>query len=115
MQRDFYERLQADLMGLTREDLGKACDGLTKLKQTLGAPVAKAKKTVHDQRKAGPGALKKAGAALRKERERLFKDYAPGAEKFNKAARNYYCLRGKGVARKVVSPQEDFRPLDLSV
>ena len=115
MQRDFYERLEADLVGLTRDDLGKARDGLTKLKQTLGALVAKAKKTVHEQRKAGPRALKKAGTALRKEREQLFKDYAPGAVKFNKAAKNYYFLRGKGVARKLVSPQEDFRPLGLIV
>ena len=115
MPRDFYEQLEADLIGLTRDDLAKARDGLTKLKQTLRALVAKAKKTVHNQRKAGLGALKKAGAALRKERERLFKDYAPGAEKFNKVAKNYYFLRGKGVARKVVSPQEGFRPLDLIV
>ena len=112
MEREFYERLEADLMGLTRDDLAKARDSLTKLKQNLGAMVVKAKKTVHDQRKAGPGAPKKVGAALRKERVRLFKDYAPGAEKFIKAAKTYYFLRGKGAARKMVSPQEDFRSLD---
>ena len=89
MERDFYERLKADLTGLTRDDLGKARDGLTTLKQTLGALVAKAKKTVQDQRKAGPRALKKAATALRKVRERLFKDYASGTETFNKAAKNY--------------------------
>ena len=113
MERDFYQRLEADLTGLTGDDLGEARDGLTKLKQTLGALVAKEKKTIHDQWKAGPGVLKKAGTTLRKEGERLFKDYAPGAEKFNKAAKTYYFLRGKGVPRKVVSPREDFRPLDL--
>ena len=113
MGREFYDRLEEDLMGLTKDDLAKARDGLTKLKQNLATLAAKAKKTVPDQRKSGPGALTKAGTALRKERERLFKDYAPGAEKFNKAARNYYFLRGKGAARKMVSPQQDFRPLDV--
>ena len=61
MEREFYDRLGADLMGRTKDDLAKARDGLTKLKQTLGTLAAKKKKTVHDQRKAGPGALKKAG------------------------------------------------------
>ena len=102
MEREFYDRLEEALMGLTKDDLAKARDGLTKLKQNLATLAAKAKKTVHDQRKSGAGALKKAGTALRKERERLFKDCAPGAEKFNKAARNYYFVRGKGAARKMV-------------
>ena len=60
----------------------------------------------------GPGALKKDRRALRKERDRMFKDYASGAEKLDKAVRNYYQLRGKGDARRLVSLQEDFRSLD---
>ena len=48
MEREFYERLQADLMGLTKDDLAKARDGLPKLKQNLATLAVKAKKTVHD-------------------------------------------------------------------
>ena len=48
MEREFYDRLQADLVGLTKDDLAKARDGLPKLKQNLATLAVKAKKTVHD-------------------------------------------------------------------
>ena len=67
MERPYHEQLKADLMGLTKEDLAKAPEGFAKLKENLATLTPKAKKTVQQQRKSGPGALKKAGTALRKD------------------------------------------------
>ena len=47
--------------------------------------------------------------AIRRERECLFKDCAPG-ETHNKAVHNYYYLRAKGTTRRLVSRHNDFRP-----
>ena len=102
-------------MGLTKEELAKEREGFAKLKENVATLTAKAKKTVQQVRKSGPGALKKGGTALMMERDRFFQDYDPGAEKPNKAVRNYYHLRGKGAAKTLVSPQEDFCSLDRIV
>ena len=85
-------------MGLTKEDLAEAREGFAKLKENLATLTAKAKKTFQQERKSGPVALKNAGTAVTKERDRLFKDYSLGAEKPNKAVRNYYHLCRKGAA-----------------
>ena len=85
-------------MGLTKDDLTKARHGFAKLIENPAILTAKAKKKVQQERKLTPGAPKKAGTALRKEHERSFKDYAPGAKKLNKAVHDCYHLRERGAA-----------------
>ena len=51
MERPYYEQLEANLMGRTKDNLAKAREGFAKLKENMATLNAKAKKTVEQERK----------------------------------------------------------------